>query len=104
MNFFEFNKQFPTELACIKYFITIRYNNKVQCRHCGNLKVSHRNDKPKKFQCSECHNSFSIFKGTIFEKSCTDLRKWMYAIHLFLNSKKGISGYKLSHLRWQPSS
>ena len=95
MNFFEFNKQFPTELACIKYFITIRYNNKVQCRHCGNLKISHRNDTPKKFQCTECHNSFSIFKGTIFEKSCTDLRKWMYAIHLFLNSKKGISGYQL---------
>ena len=33
--------------------------------------------------------------STIFEKSCTDLRKWMYAIHLFLNSKKGISGYQL---------
>ena len=31
----------------------------------------------------------------IFEKSDTDLRKWMYAIHLFLNSKKGISGYQL---------
>ena len=31
----------------------------------------------------------------MFEKSDTDLRKWFYAIHLFLNSKKGISGYQL---------
>lgn len=46
-------------------------------------------------QCSKYNNSFSIFKGTIFEKSCTDLRKWMYAMHLFLNSKKDISGDQL---------
>ena len=95
MNFFEFNKQFPTELDCIKYFITIRYNNKPVCRHCGNNKIYHRADYPRIFSCSVCHNSFSIFKGTIFEKSDTDLRKWFYAIHLFLNSKKGISGYQL---------
>jgi transposase-like protein len=95
MNFFEFNKQFPTELNCIKYFITIRYNDKPVCRHCGSNKIYHRADYPRIFSCPTCHNCFSIFKGTIFEKSDTDLRKWFYAIHLFLNSKKGISGYQL---------
>lgn len=95
MNFFEFNKKFPTELSCIEYFIKVRYDDKVICRHCEYGKIYHRKDEPKKFQCTVCNNSFSIFKGTIFEKSCTDLRKWMYAIHLFLNSKKGISGYQL---------
>jgi len=95
MNFFEFNKQFPSELACIEYFIKIRYQTWVSCHHCKSCKVSHRKETPKVFDCSACHNTFSIFKGTIFEKSCTDLRKWMYAIHLFLNSKKGISGYQL---------
>ena len=95
MNFFEFNKQFPTEIACVEHFITIRYNNKVICKHCTAINTHHRKDHPKMFQCSSCNNSFSIFKGTIFEKSDTDLRKWMYAIHLFLNSKKGISGYQL---------
>ena len=35
MNFFEFNKQFPTEVDCIKYFITIRYNNQIKCNHCN---------------------------------------------------------------------
>ena len=95
MNFFEFNKKFPTELACIEYFIKIRYKDVVLCNHCTSAKISHRKDTPKVFDCSTCRNTFSIFKGTIFEKSCTDLRKWMYAIHLFLNSKKGISGYQL---------
>lgn len=95
MNFFEFNKKFPTELACIHYFINIRYTDKVRCNHCKSDKVSHRKNTPKVFDCSKCHNTFSIFKGTIFEKSDTDLRKWIYAIHLLLNSKKGISGYQL---------
>jgi transposase-like protein len=95
MNFFEFNKQFPTELDCIKYFITIRYNNKPVCRHCGSNRLTHRRDTPKNFQCIVCNKGFSIFKGTIFEKSDTDLRKWFYSIHLFLNGKKGISGYQL---------
>ena len=76
MNFFEFNKQFPTELDCIKYFITIRYNNNPVCRHCGNDNIYHRADYPRIFDCPACHNCFSIFKGTIFEKSDTDLRKW----------------------------
>ncbi len=95
MIFFEFNKKFPTELACIQYFIKIRYTDKVLCNHCRSDKVSHRKNTPKVFDCSKCHNTFSIFKGTIFEKSDTDLRKWVYAIHLLLNSKKGISGYQL---------
>jgi transposase-like protein len=95
MNFFEFNKKFSTELACIEYFIKVRYQDVVLCNHCKSNKVSNRKETPKVFDCSSCHNTFSIFKGTIFEKSCTDLRKWMYAIHLFLNGKKGISGYQL---------
>jgi transposase-like protein len=95
MNFFEFNKKFPTQLDCINHFIGIRYGNDIKCVHCSNRKILHRKDFPKVFQCNDCHNSFSIFKGTIFEKSDTDLRKWMYAIHLFLNGKKGISGYQL---------
>jgi len=95
MNFFEFNKQFPTELDCIEYFITIRYKNKIKCNHCNSDKVTVRRNTPKNFQCNACGKIFSVFKGTIFEKSDTDLRKWFYAIHLFLNSKKGISGYQL---------
>ena len=82
-------------LIAYKYFITIRYNNKPVCRHCGSNRLTHRRDTPKNFQCIVCNKGFSIFKGTIFEKSDTDLRKWFYSIHLFLNGKKGISGYQL---------
>ncbi len=96
MNFFEFLEKFPTEGAVIKHFITIRYGEKVKCNHCNcTEKVYNMSKTPKNFICYNCNNTFSVFKDTIFEHSSTDLRKWFYAIHLFLNGKKGISGYQL---------
>jgi len=95
MTFIEFLNKFPTEKKVIDHFIAIRYGKEVACNHCGSLKVYQRHKYPKVFACNDCKNNFSIFKDTIFEKTSTDLRKWMYAIHLFLNGKKGISGLQL---------
>jgi len=89
MTFMEFMKKFPTEEKVVEYYLAIRYPNGIHCNHCGSIKVYARKDKIKLFDCNDCHNTFSPFKGTIFAKSSTDLRKWMYAIHLFLNGKKG---------------
>jgi len=95
MNFLQLQKKFPNEKAVAAHFVAIRYNGTPFCPHCASVSVYHREDKPKVFQCMDCNNSFSIFKDTIFENSSTDLVKWMYAIHLFLNGKKGISGLQL---------
>lgn len=95
MNFLEFQARFSNEKSIIDYYISIRYKNKLCCNHCGSNKVYQRPDRLKVFQCAECVNDFSVFKDTIFENSSTDLRKWFYAIHLFLNGKKGISGCQL---------
>ena len=95
MFFSRYLQKFNNESAIIEHYIQIRYKGKPRCHHCGSTKTTHRKDKPKMFQCNSCNKSFSIFKGTIFEKTTTDLRKWFYAIHLLINSKKGISGYQL---------
>ena len=96
MTFIELMKKFPTENSVIQYYLTIRYPNGVCCNHCGSSnKVYQEKERPKVFSCNDCKSTFSPFKDTIFEKSSTDLRKWMYAIHMFLNGKKGISGLQL---------
>jgi len=87
--------KFPTEEMVIKYYINIRYPDGVECNHCKSPKVYQERSRMKVFSCNDCKSTFSPFKDTIFEKSSTDLRKWMYAIHLFLNGKKGISGLQL---------
>ena len=96
MNFFTFLEKFPTEEKVIEHFIKVRYKN-IKCNHCGHDKIYTYSDEKRKkfFRCGACNRDFSIFKGTIFEKSCTDLRKWFFAIHLFLNGKKGISALQL---------
>lgn len=95
MNFFEFQTKFPTQEAVITHFIQVRYGERVACSSCGGVRVYQRKDRLKVFDCNDCGGTFSVFQGTIFEHSPTDLRIWMYAIHLFLNGKKGISGYQL---------
>ena len=95
MTYMELSEKYPTERAVISHFLTIRYPNGATCNHCGSTRVYQERKYPKSFHCNDCRNNFSPFKGTIFEKSSTDLRKWMYAIHLFLNGKKGISGLQL---------
>lgn len=97
MTFLDFLLKFPTPEAIIDHFVQVRYGEEQpHCSSCGSTQqITQCKNRPKFFQCNACNHSFSVFKDTIFEKSRTDLRKWFYAIHLFLNSKKGISGYQL---------
>jgi transposase-like protein len=95
VNYIEFQDKFPTEQAIIDHFTCIRYPDGVACNHCGSFEVRKRADKSKVYQCADCSNDFSIFKDTMFEDTYTDLRKWMYALHLFLNGKKGIAALQL---------
>jgi transposase-like protein len=96
MDFLSFNAKFPTEKAVVDHYVRIRYHNVITCPHCGEKVYVYRRRKLiKVVQCKNCNNSFSVLKGTIFEHSSTNMIKWFYAIHLFLNAKKGISGYQL---------
>lgn len=94
MTFLEFIKRLPDEQDVIDDFIKVRYPGGLRCNHCGSSQVYVRKN-PKFFDCEKCENTFSVFKDTIFEKSTTDLRKWMYAIQFSQNIVKSISGKQL---------
>lgn len=94
MTYIQFQSRFPTESAAIAYFVSIRYPNGVFCPRCGEL-AKRRSDRPKVCNCSFCKTSFSVFAGTVFEKSRTSFRTWLYAANLFLNAKQGISALQL---------
>jgi transposase-like protein len=95
MNYKEFLKKFPDDKSAIDYFVSIRFPEGVTCPKCHEKEVKQRKENLKFYHCRFCNYSFSVFKDTIFEKTTTDLQKWFYAIHLFLNAKKGISAKQL---------
>jgi transposase-like protein len=87
---------FPTGKAAIGYFLRVHCDNLLACPHCGAKAMVYRHRKnAKACHCKNCSNSFSLFSGTIFEKTSASLVKWFYAVHLFLNGKRGISGLQL---------
>lgn len=98
MTFFELMERFPTENHVIEYFAESRYGKTVSCNHCGErVRISRKTgERASMFQCNACNNSFSIFTGTIFEKTRTDLRKWVFAINqLAVSGKKGVSACQM---------
>ena len=97
MTFLEFNSKFPTEETVLDYFVKLRFPEKHTCIHCGSDRVYRKRgiSQSRYFHCNNCSTEFSIFHGTIFYNSLSDLRKWFFAINVILLSKKGISAMQL---------
>jgi transposase-like protein len=96
MTFLDFERRLPTDLDAINYYINIRYKGIYKCFHCGSeINIYRYQKNPKVFHCNKCNTNFSPFKGTIFEKSRTSMKIWLYAIHLMLNNPQSISSCQL---------
>lgn len=96
MTYNEFIRRFPTEESIIKYYVDVRYKGVLTCPHCNSkVKIYRFRKRPKYCQCNNCNNTFSVFSGTIFEKSRTSIQGWFFAINLFLNAKKGMSSLEM---------
>jgi transposase-like protein len=84
---------FQQKKNAIAHFIKVRYSDGLVCPHCGATDWVYREkNHPKQVACRRCNDSWSVFRGTIFEKSSTDIRKWFLAMYFMLNGRKGISG------------
>ena len=79
--------RFPTEKSAIDHYLSVEYPGGVVCSRCCSKKVFQETKRWKVFYCNNCRSTFSPFRGTIFEKSSTDFRKWMYCIHLCCDKK-----------------
>ena len=48
-----------------------------------------------RYNCHACNASFKVTCGTVFHGTQIPLQKWLLAIALILNAKKGLSTYQL---------
>ena len=91
----DFFKQFPDEAAATKFFERTRWKNGIVCPHCGSIHISEcKGSMP--YRCKTCRKHFSVRVGTVLNNSKLPLLKWLRALYVLGNSKKGISSIKLA--------
>ena len=87
---------FPTEESAVKWFEATFWPNGRVCGHCGSTdtrKVPRR--KPMPYWCPDCRSYFSVRTGTALQSSRLPLRKWVFAVYLYVTNLKSISSMKL---------
>ncbi len=94
MNLIKIIQTLQTQEDCIKFLETKRWgNNKPTCPYCQSTKTCKH---LKRHQCQDCKKSFSVTVGTIFHHTHLPIQKWLMAIALVADAKKGISSRQLS--------
>ena len=90
--------RFPDHEACIEHLERTRWGDAPHCPHCDSRHVARKADGERigRWNCHDCHASFNVLAGTIFQKTRLPLQKWFLGISLLLNAKKSVSSYQLA--------
>ena len=69
MNILETMERFSTQAECLHYLEKVRWSDGSFCPHCGSVKVKRKVEKnhSHRFNCLDCHSSFSVLSGTMFQ-------------------------------------
>jgi hypothetical protein len=94
MNLLQISRKFNTPDKCYKYLEKLRWGKKPVCPYCGSDRTVTLNSEFHRFHCYDCHKSFSVTVGTIFEDSRMPLPEWFYIVALMTNAKMGINTKK----------
>ena len=92
----KFNSVFPDDDACLEAIKEQRFPGGIaDCPKCEKPRKHHRVTGRPAYACQRCGSHISPLAGTIFEKSCTSLRLWFYAMYLMGSTRCGISAKQI---------
>ena len=92
----ELATMFPTEESAVAWFENIYWAGRRCCGHCGSENTHEvPNAKPMPYRCRDCRKYFSVRTGTVLQSSRLPLRKWVFAVYLYVTSLKSVSSMKL---------
>ena len=93
----ELADMFPDEQSAIDWFEDVYWGH--TGRRCGHCKSKNTkevpNKKPMPYWCTDCRSYFSVRTGTVLQSSRLPLRKWAFAVYMYVTNLKGISSMKL---------
>lgn len=90
----QFKAEFPTNDACLEKIFELRFGNLI-CPKCESDKRFTRVKDRRSHQCPSCGFQIYATKGTVFEKSTTQLVHWFYAIFLQTTTRNGVAAKEL---------
>ena len=94
LSLIKFFKQFPNEEKAAEYFEKLRWGEVIICPYCGSIHISRTKIMP--YRCRDCRKHFSVRTGTALAESRLPLQKWLLAMYILTNSKKGVSSIQLA--------
>jgi len=93
----DFEKQFPTDDACLDWLLHARFPHGVKCAKCGKITTHYRIHGRPCYSCEFCGNQVYPMAGTIFQNTKIDhLRLWFKAVAYMSVTRCGISSRHLS--------
>jgi transposase-like protein len=96
------NPAFTDEHEARKLLEASRWPDGPVCPFCGQLDtvkaLGGASMGPGWYYCSNCQDKFTVRVGTLYERSHIPLHKWLFATHLVVSSKKGMSALQLSRM------
>lgn len=94
LHFMSLMEHFQGDEKCRAYLERLRWPDGVTCPQCQSRKIS-RIYARRQFHCDGCTHQFSVTAGTIFHDSHLPLPKWLAAVYLMTESRKGMSANQL---------
>jgi transposase len=93
--FKDFERQFPTDDACLEWLKNRLYPDGIFCETCQKVTTHHRVKSRKSYSCQFCGHHVHPTADTIYHKSSTSLRTWFHAIFLMASTRCGVSAKQL---------
>lgn len=94
--FYEFQRQFPDDEACLEHLMKVRYGGtETDCPKCGERGRFYRMTRERAYVCQHCKAQVHPTAGTFMHRSRTPLHKWFFAMFLFSTSRHGVAAREL---------
>jgi transposase-like protein len=97
ISFFDWQRQFATEEACIQHLAQLRWPNGFQCPSCGHDHGCFLQSR-QLYECTRCGRQTSVTAGTLLHATKLPLTKWFWAIYWIAADKGSLSALRLTKL------
>jgi transcription elongation factor Elf1 len=80
ISFYDWQRQFSSEEACLKQLTRLRWPHRFQCPECGHDQGYSLKNR-RLYECAHCHHQTSVTAGTLFHATKLPLTKWFWTIY-----------------------